>query len=363
MVQNIKDNRPSVSKDYIAALLQFANDQGLNTGHLLSTGNLSKDDFDNSDIYVTVNQHRKIFQKIMKQLKDPALGLHFGMTQHASVHGALGLAIISSSNVREALKMASRFIKTRLRQASLEIINHDDMTFSLIFHLSMPVDELYLFLIEQAFSSFIYITKFLVGDFEYSVKFNYPEPDYSDEYRKIFKNKIVFNADLNQIQLPVHLLQRSIAIGDSAIVKIAEKQCENQMGLIDDNSNLELQIRTMLMNLQGCFPNRENMARQLGLSRRTLTRRLQALGTTFQDILNSVRHELAVHYLKTTRWSIEEITYMLGYESASNFGRAFKRWTGKAPGEYRNGLKDLEETRTELRSPIPISLKTARMFE
>ena len=84
------------------------------------------------------------------------------------------------------------------------------------------------------------------------------------------------------------------------------------------------------------FPSLAVTARLFHMTPRTLHRRLQQEGSSFQDILEQIRHTLALEHLKANRLSIQEIAYALGYTDIANFRRAFKRWQGMPPSEYRN---------------------------
>ena len=79
----------------------------------------------------------------------------------------------------------------------------------------------------------------------------------------------------------------------------------------------------------------DRLAQQLDMHRRTLNRRLKAQGRTFQSVLDEVRFEVARHLLRETRQSVADITYALGYGDTANFSRAFRRWTGVAPLQWR----------------------------
>ncbi len=103
----------------------------------------------------------------------------------------------------------------------------------------------------------------------------------------------------------------------------------------NDFGNLTQQVHKILIQIPGYLPSQGDVAAKLNLSRRILVLRLKHLGTTYQEILNHVRQELAVHYFMSTNWTLDEIANMLGYENTSNFGRAFKRWAGKSPVAYR----------------------------
>ncbi len=327
------DNRPSVSVDYVAALLQLADSHGIAKEKLLAGSRIPLTALHQPGTYVTVSQYRNVFKNAVKLLNDPAIGLRFGLQQNITIHGSLGFAIISSSSFRHAAQLACKYVKTRnrlvrlkfMREAQFVIFQHD---------LSLAPGALYRFMVEQAFSGYALFLESHLGRFKGSVLLNYPEPDYGDLYRNIFQD-VTFNAKYNQIRFPVDLFRKQVVMGNPTLVKIAEKQCEILLAQMDQDNNFPQKIHDLLIKTPGFFPTQEEVARQLKLSKRTLSRRLDQYGTSYQKIIRKVRQELAIHYLTSTNWTIEDIADMLDYESASNFGRAFKRWTGIPPGVYR----------------------------
>ena len=94
-------------------------------------------------------------------------------------------------------------------------------------------------------------------------------------------------------------------------------------------------VNRQLLSGSGEFPKLEVVARCLCLGARTLRRRLQELGTSYQQILNNVRRELAVEYLRTSSLTVQEIADLLGYSEVTNFRRAFMRWVEVSPYQYR----------------------------
>ena len=93
----------------------------------------------------------------------------------------------------------------------------------------------------------------------------------------------------------------------------------------------------LLEEVQRGAPTLQTAAAHLRTSPRTLKRRLQEEGTTFQDLLDSVRCDLAKRYLEEPRLALGEVSFLLGFSEPSAFHRAFKRWTGKTPLAYRQG--------------------------
>jgi AraC-like DNA-binding protein len=97
-----------------------------------------------------------------------------------------------------------------------------------------------------------------------------------------------------------------------------------------------MQVKTKLIQeLPSGNISEEIIAEDLYMSQRSLQRRLREEGTTYKELLNETRRDLAAQYIKASSVSINEITYLLGFSEPSNFSRAFKRWTGVSPSEYR----------------------------
>src|SRR5690606_15263344 len=105
------------------------------------------------------------------------------------------------------------------------------------------------------------------------------------------------------------------------------------------SSSLADRVRSVVSErLSGDFTP-EGVAAGLGMSSRSLQRKLQELGTSYASILNETRRDLATRYLMDARYSVTEVAFLVGFEDASAFARAFRRWTGRSPSAYRAGDK------------------------
>ena len=93
--------------------------------------------------------------------------------------------------------------------------------------------------------------------------------------------------------------------------------------------------RAVLESLPSGKPGAQDVARALAVSPRTLQRKLQEEGTTFQAVLDAVRKELAQHYIRSGEYDLLEITYLTGFANPPAFSRAYKKWTGRTPSEDR----------------------------
>ena len=119
----------------------------------------------------------------------------------------------------------------------------------------------------------------------------------------------------------------------NAIDRIAETYLES----IEAEGTVAREVRQMLIQLlPSGRSDQDTIARRLYRSRSTLQRQLGAEGTSYRDILESTRKSLAEKYLQSGDYSQAEIAFMVGFSDQSNFARAFKRWTGVSPGQYRS---------------------------
>jgi AraC-like DNA-binding protein len=168
---------------------------------------------------------------------------------------------------------------------------------------------------------------------------SYAEEPHHRELRELVSGPVTFNAPFNRHCIPVWELDLQVGNHDPHLLSLAEAQLEQQSAQAARQNQTqdaaELVRNLMLAQLhEGVSIDR--VARELHLSVRTLRRRLDALGVTFQRLLEEVRHRRAVEYLTHTQEAIESVAERLGYVDPSNFRRAFRRWTGLPPTAYRS---------------------------
>jgi len=172
------------------------------------------------------------------------------------------------------------------------------------------------------------------------VSFNYPRPDYWPEYQHLFGCPMKFNQPLAQMQFDAKYLALPVLkrrdqlhefISASPGILLARPVSEHQF---------RVRIRRMIMaRMEGnrplTFPSLEEVAARFNLTTQTLRRRLKSENTSFQELKNDIRRDLAIDLLSRRNLSIQEISAIIGYHETSGFSRAFKEWTGVSPNVYR----------------------------
>ena len=133
------------------------------------------------------------------------------------------------------------------------------------------------------------------------------------------------------------LLEIPVLQANKFNAKMSEKLCQEITQKYLGEEDLATRIRHIILRVPGEFPSEAAVADALAVSGRTLRRRLGDRGTSFRDLLDQVRSDLAQQYLRNSTPSVEQIAQLLGYSETTNFRRAFKRWIGLSPREYRLG--------------------------
>jgi AraC-like DNA-binding protein len=145
-----------------------------------------------------------------------------------------------------------------------------------------------------------------------------------------------FNADRNALVFHSSDLDRPFVTQNEELVTIIGTHLDSELKAGNANVNVGQKVKdTLKHSLAGKRPTLQSVAQELGLGTRTLQRRLTDAGFAFQKLLEETRRELAHHYLKQHAIELPEAAFLLGFEDANSFFRAFQSWEGTSPGEWR----------------------------
>ncbi len=190
---------------------------------------------------------------------------------------------------------------------------------------------------EYAAAMFALTIRSLVPTAQFSsVWFINPPPKDDTRLREFFGAPLEFDRETNGVAFPSALLDAPVVSGDPALAAYLESHAVSALHERPQATDLSGRVRQAIREaLKDGEPTIERLAVRLRLSGRTLQRRLSDANTTFQLLLDDVRLSLARTYLSDERLDISEIAYLLGYSELRAFDRAFRRWVGVSPGEYR----------------------------
>ena len=169
------------------------------------------------------------------------------------------------------------------------------------------------------------------------VRFEHRAPAGPEEHRRIFGCPVLFDQEHNALTFDAALLDDEVATADERLLRIMLRVIERTLRELPDPDEFLHDARQLVVDhLPHGSIGVSDLARQLGMSSRTLQRRFTARGITYHRFLNQTRHTLARSYLRQPRLTVSEIAFLVGYTDVSAFSRAFVRWTGVTPSEFRH---------------------------
>ncbi len=171
-------------------------------------------------------------------------------------------------------------------------------------------------------------------------EFSYPEPAHSAEYRLMYSAELSFNRPNTVIAFDASYLDLPVVQNERSIKEFLRTAPESILVKYKNGSSLTARIRRRLRQfLPGEVPDFESLAEELNMTPATMRRRLHEEGESYQSIKDQLRRDLAIGYLSHSSRSVMDIALELGFSERSAFHRAFRKWTGASPGEFRRTLQ------------------------
>lgn len=326
-----------VLSHYGEILRQLVVERGGNGERLLEGTGIRPAVLSNAEGRLSYQQFSSLIRNALRETHEPALGVFFGQRLNPMTHGVLGQAVMTASTIQQALEIVVKYYKTRFSAITLDFsIEGSFAVIQLDEHINFG--DLKPFIVEMLFVSIIEGALVLFGPRLTEggmTHLSYPQPDYVEHYRPFFRDQVVFEQPLNQLRFSAQFLQLPMAMANPVARQLAERKCEEQLRELQGKESLVAQVRQMLESSEDRIPSMDEVAGILCVTPRTLRRQLQSFDTSYQDLLAEVLCQRAQQLLLTTDKTVEEIASLLGYQDPSNFGRAFRRWTGLSPREFR----------------------------
>ena len=272
-----------------------------------------------------------------------SLGLRFGASFAPRDYGILGYAMLSCSSLRQCLRPFKNYDELFGTMEELDwqfLWNRDALVYR--YTVQLEDERLRRFELQTAFGQFMAFRNLIEFPDRFKlhkVTFSFPAPGNVQSYVDVFGLVPEFNSDESELHVAESVLDEPFVMANEDVQRVCEEQCAILARSMSKLEALPLSVRKQILRSPGTVPELTVVAGQLGMSERTLRRRLAEAGTSFQEIVADVRTHLACRYLSETSMAIKEIGYLLGYAEVPNFHRAFKKHLGMTPGEYRESVR------------------------
>jgi AraC-like DNA-binding protein len=283
----------------------------------------------------------RLMREALALTREPAFGLLLGERLLINSHGVLGYAAANSQTLQQAIDLLEQYMLLRTSLLAVRQVVEGDRL-RLVFVEPRPLEDLRAPVLEAVVLTIKNLIDYVtMGTCRVSrAVFSFGPPAHEGLAWDLFKCEVLYDASWAGLEIPLSQLRLPLRSANPQAWQEAVARCEDELAKLQRQQSLATQVRQLMLGKQGGFPSLQVTARLLNLTPRTLHRRLQDEGTSYRDILEDIRHTLAIEHLRTGRLTIQEIAFMLGYDDQANFRRAFKRWEGVPPTAYRSAPTD-----------------------
>lgn len=335
--------RLTVSAGLFSSLLAFAGRRGADPQALLALAGVDAATLVDPDSRIALDSHIALMRAAKLATNDPALALHFGAGDDMADFSVVGLLGTAVATMRDALAQLNRY-----GQLVIEV----DLGGRDRFQLDPRADGVWLIdnrenpddfpeLTESTFARMTAGSRRQFGQQSVSrVRVTHPAPPYADVYAAVHQAPVEYDCPRNEVRLVDGWTDMPVALQPRYAFGILARHADMLLAELQATKSLRGRVESLLIPiLHSGTISADDIARQIGISRPTLYRRLVAEGTSFERLLDDLRRRMAIDYLTAAKVSVNEVAYLVGYSDAATFTRACKRWTGQAPAALRQSLQ------------------------
>ncbi|HEX6135392.1 MAG TPA: AraC family transcriptional regulator [Longimicrobiales bacterium] len=327
---------PSIAATSTLAMLRTAESRGIETADLLVAVGLTRESLEDPDSRIPGPTVLGIWNALRERTADPALQLAAPTSLPFGAYRIIDYLVGASATVGEGISRFARFFSLIADAVVLSVNGTDDEhCLSLGTASGGPIAPVY---VDYVFAALVSRIRMRIrSNLEVRrVELRQSEPRASAVYGEVFRAPVRFGAGADRLCFSGEEWDSPMESADATLARLLE---EHARILARRIPHAAAGFRAEVQKTIAAAPlergSAEDVARALHVSVRTLQRKLVATGTTFREVSDTVRGQLAEEYLTDPGVSIAEVAFLLGFSDQSSFNRAFRRWTGESPGRWR----------------------------
>jgi AraC-like DNA-binding protein len=330
---------PAVSLTIINSLFTLLEKQKINSSQFLINEGFDPSILKNPDSIISIQDTYHLIHKAAEITGDTHIGLHMGEL-FTGLANIVGSVLINCQNLGEAFNACQRYQSLFDQTRNSKIIVKDGIatiTFSIIIDFYDQDRILSEFRGSTAYNS---IGQMIEKDIILrEIHFRHKKPQNISEYQRIFKCPVRFSSDLNAVMFDSEYLALPLKQPNPQLCTIFNNYAQQMLKRLEGNELFSDKVKKILINsMVNKIPGIKHVAQQMAVSVRKLQLKLKEEGTSFSNIIDKTREELAIQYLQEKNITINEVAFLLGFSEPSAFHRSFKRWKGISPGEFRKNF-------------------------
>jgi AraC-like DNA-binding protein len=328
----------TVSARIVAGIVAAAEAVGVEVAPVLRALEIDAAVLRDPDARIPIATEEALWDEMARRSGDPCFGLHAQGHIPPGTLDVLDYAVRSSANLRQAYENLVRYNRLVHDIAEFTLSVADGVA-RLTQHFRGDPRGASWQVTDYSLGGLVLVTRQLIGDDwnPIEVRMTHPAPGDPGPYRELFRVTPRFNCDANELAIDATLLERPVASADPLLHRVLRRHADALLEKLPRSEGIVEQVREILArSLCGGDPGIDAVARRLHMSPRTLQRRLAGADTSHQELLEAMRREMALRLLDEGGVAISEVAFLLGYSQPSAFHRAFRRWTGSTPAEFRS---------------------------
>ncbi len=319
----------------ILPLIEYLENEGFDLKTILDRVGIPKSALEDTKTRLPKGDFEALWQAAVEATGDPAIALRVSTMVKQNTLGIIGYLASASESPRNAFELVKGLTPLLWENFECELESDGEVAF--IRCNTGGDSQASRFTKEYAIGLTVTMSRLLgaarTGPLE--ARFSYSAPAYADEYERILRLPIRFDAGEDGVLFPISMMDGSNPSADAALRQLLERYAADQLAKIQTHARFSERVRaTVLSMLPLGGLTADAVAAQFSMSNRTLRRRLQGEDTSYQEILDDVRAELACRYLTKEKRGIDEVAFLLGFSDPSAFTKAFRRWTGQTPADF-----------------------------
>jgi AraC-like DNA-binding protein len=309
---------------------------GLDAGRIAARAGIVPAEIADPDARVSIERYHAFWAAVVEEPGGQDVGLAYLDAVRLPMLGTLGYVMASAPTVSAAFQAWLRYCRLYGNPIT-PLIDLDEDRFSFHrrfspeFAANRPFGE-------SSIAGFVGLCRQLIGStpVPIEIRYQFARPEDPERATRLLGCAAAYGCDETVLAFPASLALQPVQSCDLSLFTVLSRYADQLLGQSRSDATIADQVRGAIRRTiaQG-EPGTSELARELKLTKRTLQRRLADEGVTLSGLVDQIRHELAQTYLRDPRLSITEVAFMLGYSETSAFHRAFRRWTGRSPGELR----------------------------
>ncbi len=340
--------RATVAIAFVHGMLAGLRHTGRNTTALLAQAQLTPELLGDATARIPVDRYAELYNLINRELDDEGFGL-FSLPIRLGTFEFLCRGIITAPTLAEAIQRSVRFLRLVLPDLNV-CLARDPEQARLIIEETQPLS------IGRVFA-FEWLLRLLHGLFSWligrnlvldAVSFPYARPEHAEDYALIYTAQSTFGTSALVASFAADLLDLPVRRDEAALQTFLDGAPGKLTMLYRRDREMVQRVRNALRDALPGAASQAVVARALHMSQRTLHRRLEDEGLSFQAVKDALRHDLAIGKLAKSSHTIARIAADLGFADTAAFYRAFRRWTGIGPACYRRRLQSAVQQRSTL---------------